>query len=285
MLTKVDHLVIGVRDLARATETYGALLGLAPSWQGTHPGAGTANTIFRLDHVYVELLAVAGEGPVASLLAERLARDGEGPAAIALATSDIRSCVSTLQSAGLDTSGVGEGEGSGPGDRRRRWLSAFVSPSRTRGVPLLVIEHLSGPDALPPAAPLEGRESTVFGVDHVVIMTSAPEAAIDLYHNKLGLRLALDKTFESRAMRLLFFRLGGMTIECAAPIAPADAPGGDDRFWGISYRVADVVAARERVARAGFDVSEVRDGMKPGTRVCTVRRETHGVATLFIQPR
>ena len=38
------------------------------------------------------------------------------------------------------------------------------------------------------------------------------------------------------------------------------------------------------LAGAGLDVSEVRAGMKPGTRVFTVRDGTCGVPTLMIEP-
>ncbi|HKE10536.1 MAG TPA: hypothetical protein VKE73_03105, partial [Myxococcota bacterium] len=51
-----------------------------------------------------------------------------------------------------------------------------------------------------------------------------------------------------------------------------------------AWRTEDVAAARARLAAAGFEVSEVRRGQKRGTRVCTVRRETHGVSTLLIGP-
>ncbi|MGH6950206.1 MAG: hypothetical protein ACREH4_05005, partial [Vitreimonas sp.] len=62
--------------------------------------------------------------------------------------------------------------------------------------------------------------------------------------------------------------------------------GGDgrDRLWGLSWRVADADAARARLAAAGANVSDVRAGLKPGTRVFTVRDRTCGVATLMIQP-
>ena len=125
-------------------------------------------------------------------------------------------------------------------------------------------------------------EAAVGGVDHFVVMTPDGDAAKAVYGDDLGLRLALDRTFESRKVRLLFFRLAGITVEIAAP-QPSSGEG-VDRLWGISYRVADVAAARERVAAEGFDVSEVRTGMKPGTRVCTVRSKTHGVATLLLGP-
>ena len=39
-----------------------------------------------------------------------------------------------------------------------------------------------------------------------------------------------------------------------------------------------------RLAEAGVDVSEVRNGRKPGTRVMTVRSGTSGVPTLLVQP-
>ena len=62
MSTVVDHIIIAVKDLAQATHDYGLMLGRAPSWQGTHPSYGSANTLFRLDNTYLELLAADGEG-------------------------------------------------------------------------------------------------------------------------------------------------------------------------------------------------------------------------------
>jgi hypothetical protein len=46
--------------------------------------------------------------------------------------------------------------------------------------------------------------------------------------------------------------------------------------------VADPDAARERIAEAGFDVSEVRTGRKPGTKVFTVRSGVPGAPTLML---
>ena len=65
-------------------------------------------------------------------------------------------------------------------------------------------------------------------------------------------------------------------------MAPSTDPSAPDRFWGISWRVPDIDAAHARLVAAGFDVSEIRTGRRPGTRVATVRAETHGVATLLI---
>jgi catechol 2,3-dioxygenase-like lactoylglutathione lyase family enzyme len=152
-----------------------------------------------------------------------------------------------------------------------------------RGILVFAIEHLSPPELRPPAQPLAGEAAAVSGVDHVVVRSDAPEAAIAFYRDALGLRLALDRTFEAWGARLLFFRVGGITIELAAPAKPPAEPAFFDSFWGISWRVPDVAAARARLLDLAFDVSEVRTGRKPGTKVCTVRAPTHGVATLLIE--
>jgi hypothetical protein len=53
---------------------------------------------------------------------------------------------------------------------------------------------------------------------------------------------------------------------------------------GICWRVADIEATHARLVARGVDVSEVRAGRKPGTRVMTVRSDTCGVPTLLVQP-
>ena len=284
-LTSIDHAVIVVRDLDAATETYTALLGRRPSWRGTHPGWGTANVLFRLDNTYLELLSPHGEGPLGQVVGATLEQRGEGPFALAFGSSNAELARRALLEAGMNATDIADGEGS-DGERVRRWKTFTLAGADTRGVPLFVVQHLSGPDALPVAQPSADPASVAAGVDHFVIMTADADGARKLYGDALGLRLALDRTFEERGVRLLFFRIGGITLECAAGLGSPGAEQSDaiDRFWGISYRVADVARARDRVAAGGFDVSEVRKGNKPGTRVCTVRRETHGVATLFLGP-
>ena len=283
MLDRLDHLVVGVRDLDAAADSYTRLLGRRLSWRGRHPSMGTANVIFRLGNTYLELLGVDGEGPVASLLGEQLGREGEGLVALAFGTPDADACARELRRRGLpapdpvDHSGVETTSGV-----ERRWRNVFLDPGDTRGVRIFAIEHRSPADALPPARPTSGEASAVSGIDHVVVMTPDADAAIALYRDRLGIRLALDRTFEAWGMRLVFFRIGGVTVEIAHPLAGGGSGG--DRLWGISWQVPDVEAARARVAAAGFDVSETRTGRRPGTRVCTVRDGTHGVATLLLGP-
>jgi catechol 2,3-dioxygenase-like lactoylglutathione lyase family enzyme len=283
-LRSLDHVIVAVADLAAAAATYTRLLGRGPSWRGAHPGWGTANVLFRLEDTYLELVTPAGEGPFGAGLRAQLDAAGEGPVGFALGTDDADALAAALRARGLAAGDPLPGEGRETASGAvRHWRNVMLPREAARGILVFGIEHRSPPDALPLVAP-DDPAAAVAGIDHVVVRTDAPEAAIAFYGEGLGLRLALDRTFEAWGARLLFFRIGGITIEVAAPARPPVTPAAEDRLWGISWRVPDAGAARARLAAAGFDVSELRPGRKPGTRVCTVRGPTHGVATLLIEP-
>lgn len=150
-------------------------------------------------------------------------------------------------------------------------------PSETRGI-AIEVDPRCAPPAVPSPSP-RGAER----LDHAVVLTTDYEAALRLYGERMGLRLALDRSFPERGVRLLFFRLAGVTIEVAGPLDP---PSGSptDRFGGLAWRGADVVSWRARLASEGFGVSEHRAGHKAGTRVCTVLERTSGVPTLLVGP-
>lgn len=119
-------------------------------------------------------------------------------------------------------------------------------------------------------------------IDHVVIHSVALERAKAAWEEGLGLRLALDKTFEARGLRILFFRSAGITLEIAGPLV-AGTDEADDQLYGITYRVTDLAAHRERLLAAGVAVSAIRTGFKPQTLVATVRSGTGGVPTLLLE--
>ena len=284
MFEALDHVIRAVRDLADATRRYATLFARRPSWHGEHPGQGTANTLFKLHNTYLELISVAGEGPTASLLSARLDTRGEGLVGLAFAARDADAARTELVASGLDPAPVAPGLGrDADSGLIRRWRTVMLPPARTRGVLLFAIEHGS-PDLLPEAAPVGSADAVISGIDHVVVQTPDAEAAIALYRDGLGLRLALDRSFPDWGMRLVFLRVGGVTVELAQPLRDAPQHSEVDELWGISWRVPNADAARARLIEAGLDVSEVRAGRKPDTRVISVKDGTCGVPTLLIEP-
>lgn len=285
MLTSLDHVVVVVRDLALATRDTLRLLGRAPSWSGEHPGAGTANALFRLGNTYLELLAPAGPGPLAAALEARLAAGGEGIFALAFGTPDAEACREAFEARGLAPGPAAKGLGrDSQSGAFREWRTVPLPRERTRGLQLFAIEHRSPPELLPLVEPAGDPRAAPHALDHVVVRSADVEGTRALLGDGLGLRLALDRSFEAFDLRALFFRVGGVTLEVAGSLKRAPDPAAPDALWGLAWRVADVPAARARLAEAGFDVSEVRPGRKTGTAVCTVRSGTCGVATLLVGP-
>ncbi|OBA80063.1 hypothetical protein A9W99_18315 [Mycobacterium sp. 1164966.3] len=284
MFDALDHVIVAVRDLDDATRRYATLLSRSPSWRGDHPGWGTANALFRLDNTYLELITPHGDGAFGRTVAAQLDHRGEGPIGLAFATSDIDGVHTQLTANGLEPSPVSAGLGRDTHTGlTRRWRSVLLPETRTRGVLMIAIEHES-PDLLPEAAPVGSEGAIVTGIDHAVVSTSDADAAITLYRDGLGLRLALDRSFPDWGMRLVFLRVGGVTVELAQPLREAQPRTETDRVWGLSWRVPNADAARARLAEAGLDVSEVRPGRKAGTRVLSVKDGTCGVPTLLIEP-
>jgi catechol 2,3-dioxygenase-like lactoylglutathione lyase family enzyme len=283
VLQSLDHVVLAVRDLEAATRAYALLLGRRPSWRGEHPAAGSTNTLFRLGNTYLELLTPAGPGEIGKALEAWLAAHGEGPIALAFGTPDATECHAELAERGLTPGPVAKGLGRDvESGAIREWLRVELPLARTRGVLLFAIQHTSPAELLPPAAIAGKREAAVSGLDHAVVESTDPAACKALYGDGLGLRLALDREFPQWGARLMFFRAGDITVEIAARLGAA--PSERDKLWGLSWRVPDADAARARLADAGLDVSEVRTGRRPGTRVLTVKSGTCGVPTLLLEP-
>jgi len=297
VLRGLDHVVIAVRDLAEARGRYARLLGRDAGWRGRHPGLGTANALFDLGGVGLELLAADGGGPGASLVARSLESRGEGLLALAFATDAAAAASAALRARGVRAGDPRPGSGEDPESGAvRRWRTVDLPLSATRGLPLFAIEReasavtvasgRSGAEAArSEAQPSEVGDalSEAIGLDHVVVTSADLEASRAVYADRLGLRLALDRRFEDRGLRMLFFRVGGVTLEVVGRLGQNPDAAAPDAFGGLAYRVGDADAARARVAAAGFEVSPVRDGARPGTRVCSVRGGTCGVPTLLIE--
>ena len=277
MNTSVDHLIIAVRDLAAATADYGLLLGRAPSWRGAHPDYGTANTLFKLDNTYIELLAPQGEGMAADIVNSILDKKGDCLGGLVFGTEDANNFIAHARTQGLEASdpipGHGIGEQTGA---ERGWHNIFWDPAAARGIFSFCIQHESG-SVLREATPLAQGE--IAGVDHVVVNTRSAEAAKTFYGEQLGIRLALEQDVPEWGGTQLFFRASSMSIEVIASEKATE----QDELWGLALKTRDLEATHTRLNKSQVEVSDIRDGRKPGTRVCTAKSHTLGVPTLLIE--
>ena len=145
------------------------------------------------------------------------------------------------------------------------------------GVPL----RLSAPSIDATSSFTDDEAACVSGLDHVVVRTPNPERAIAFYAGRLGLDLRLDRSNPKWGARLLFFRCGDLVVEIAHDLKKGVSDG-PDHLWGLSWRVPDIAKANARLKAAGIEVSEPRDGRRPGSQVFTVKNRTEGVPTIVI---
>ncbi|MGY3494296.1 VOC family protein [Bradyrhizobium sp. USDA 4502] len=122
----------------------------------------------------------------------------------------------------------------------------------------------------------------ILGLDHVVIASRHSDRAAALYGARLGLDMRLDSVRADRGLRLMFFRCGDLVLEVVQNLRE-ELSGDGDTLYGFSWRTRDADKTHARLSRLGFQLSEIRRGHRPGTRVFTVRNRTAGIPTLFLE--
>ena len=130
-----------------------------------------------------------------------------------------------------------------------------------------------------PPQPRTTPSGDLTGIDHVVYVSANLDRAVATLGARLGLDLRLDRT-QIKGMRQLFFRCGDGFLEL---LIAGEDPGADDALWGIAWRSSDLERTHARLTEAGMEVSEIRAGRKPGTRVFTVKDTSVIVPTLIIE--
>jgi catechol 2,3-dioxygenase-like lactoylglutathione lyase family enzyme len=260
MITALDNISIRVSDLSTST-------GVAQVLLGRTPFGDESTTTFHLDNVTLDLLK---------------SEDGTNHVdGIAFEIADAESAFRICERRALGPCGPTDFiETYGPGGGHRKGRHIDLGTDATFGIPIALIEYNSG--EAPSPSSITTATGAVTSLDHVVVRTTHPNRAAALYGARLGLDMRLDRTEPKWGARLMFFRAGDLIIEVVHNLAdePSDRP---DQLWGLSWRVAGIEAAHARLKANAFDLSEIRPGRKPGTRVFTVKNNTLGVPTLMIE--
>jgi catechol 2,3-dioxygenase-like lactoylglutathione lyase family enzyme len=275
MIAGLDHVVVLVRELEAGVAAYQTLFVRAPAWRSAGDGAETV--LFTLDNMTLELMSPAGNGATADRIRAALAEQGEGLASICFRTNDIARMHRRLDRLALKPEPVADAESHDmASDATLSWKRTRAATDATRGVRLFFLERAA---ERPHSAAT--AEAPITAMDHIVVSTGDPERAAALYGARLGLDMALDRSHPDWG-RLMFFRCGDLIVEIVHRPGAAVDPA-RDKFYGMSWRVDNAEATRARLLSAGVDVSEVRTGRKPGTRVLTVRSGACGIPTLLVE--
>jgi catechol 2,3-dioxygenase-like lactoylglutathione lyase family enzyme len=277
LITGIDHIVLLCPSIAEGQATYETLLGRAADWT-SQDRSGSASALFQMGNIALELMAPLGDGPIAQRLRELLEKHGSGLQTLVFASDKLEEDRRIFERRALQPEAIQSGESTDLSSQAiRRWERFRINDACTLGVRIFVLQRIAGDPLLEKSV----ATHTLSGLDHLVISTSDPERAVAFYGARLGLRLALDLTMEARDARLMSFKAGRNTIELSHRMSKAGEPT-PDKMWGITWRTVDIAAAHARLTRHGLNVSEIRQGLRKGTSVFTVRDGTLKVPTLIL---
>ncbi|MBX5449625.1 VOC family protein [Thermogemmatispora sp.] len=279
MLTGIDHVIIGVKDLERASVLFSERLGLTVSGGGRHPLGGTANRIIVIGDTYLELITVVAADEAQPSMLERLAK-GEGYWNFALASDAIAEDCQRMRARGVPVLGPVHGELRAADGRVRSWLRADIErPDLAQHYPFLIQHDSSGEERRfrlagwqqPPTHPLGAVR-----VSSVTIAVADLQEGQQRFSHIYGLEASPPYTGQADHWEALLtaFPLanGFQSFELAAPLPLASAgdsllslgeflpePGSLTRYLQtvgenlcrMTLEVADLKAARRYLEQQG----------------------------------
>ena len=143
-ITGIDHVLVGVRDLEAARQTYGHL-GFTLSPRGRHVGWGTANYCAMLRSGYIELLGIVDPAQFTNNL-DTFLEGGEGLLGLALASGDIEAAARDLSARGIGTDGpnaLSRRLELPEGDVEPAFRNLLLDPEATAGIRAFLCQHLT----------------------------------------------------------------------------------------------------------------------------------------------
>lgn len=226
MLTRIDHVVIGVPDLQISIEAY-QKLGFNVYPGGVHPGRGTHNAISLNEADYLELLSVrdpdqyrAATGVGGGLL-DFIAAGG-GLRQVVVASDDLTADVAAMRGRGLEVSDPVDGGRRTPNGMELSWRVAALGGRHA--LPVIFIQHLSSPELRRRQVPTVGTHPNgVQRIDRVYIATPDVRAEAERYARVFGRPVPAIQRGTVIMADMAVFDFGPTGLSIAQPYAPGPA--------------------------------------------------------------
>ena len=225
MLTRIDHVMICVPDLAKAIDTY-RRIGFEISPGGVHPGRGTENAIAFTGDEYLELMslrdrdeyqrAAGGRGGLVDYLAK-----GGGFRYVAVQSDDLAGDVAAMRARGVDVGTVTEGGRRTPGGQELRWTAATLGARND--LPIFFVQHLTPLADRQQQAGSREHPNGVLRIDRVYIAVRDVAAVAATLGRVLG--MPVPKIARGNVIKadMAVFDLGPTGLTVAEPKEPGPA--------------------------------------------------------------
>jgi len=290
MLTRIDHVMICVPDLAKGAEAY-TRLGFTVYPGGSHTGRPTHNAIAFHDEDYLEILSIRDRSAVTpgspdASLAEYLDQGG-GFRIVALQSDDLAADVAAMRGRGVDVGEIRDGGRRTPEGQELRWRAAFLGPGDD--LPIFFIQHLTPlAERKAHAVKMGSHPNGVTRVERAYVAVEDVAAAARAYARVLGRPVPAIQRGAVIKADMAVFDLGPTGLAVAQPAEPGPAADALARRgpgpFQVLHRTRSLGAALRALADGGLP--EPLQGVRnTGERAVLVRPEHAGGAYVgFVGP-
>jgi catechol 2,3-dioxygenase-like lactoylglutathione lyase family enzyme len=251
MLTRVDHAMICVPDLAKGIAAY-TRLGFTVYPGGSHTGRPTHNAIAFHDEDYLEILSIRDRGAVVpgspdAGLADYLDRGG-GFRIVAVQSDDLAADVTAMRQRGVDVGEIRDGGRRTLEGQELRWRAAFLGPPDA--LPIFFIQHLTPlAERKAQAMRLVPHPNGVMRMERVYIAVPDVAAAAGTYARVLGLPVPKIQRGAVIKADMAVFDLGPTGLTLAQPAEPGPAAEALARRGSGPFQVLHRTHSLDTVAR------------------------------------
>ena len=235
MITRIDHIVIGVQDLDQAVADF-ETLGFTVVPGGTHTGGETHNALIGLaDGTYLELIAFVDPSAASDHRWRAAIASGEGVIDFAVGTDDAGTEAARIADEGIPNGGAVDGGRERPDGQRVEWRNLVVPGAQAMGAPF-VIEDRTARDLRVPSGPDAMHPGGFQAVDGLTVAVGDLQAARRLFTTMLD-----DD---------------GVEVEPSVAGAAAGAEGGGAYRFPVGDQWVELVTPDERNSRLVMALNE-----------------------------
>jgi catechol 2,3-dioxygenase-like lactoylglutathione lyase family enzyme len=207
MLTRIDHVMINVPDLARGVDAY-VRIGFDVHPGGVDTTRGTPSAIAFHQDDYLELVSRKDRA--------------EGLRYVAVQSDDLAADVAAMRARGVEVSDAVEGGRRTPAGQALRWRVATLGSANP--LPLFFVQHLTPLDERRRQVPRAGAHPNgVERIDRVYVAVADVAAAAETYGRVLGLPVPRIQRGNVIKADMAVFDLGPTGLTAAQPAEPGPA--------------------------------------------------------------